>query len=155
MSTPRALANQKLYHARILANSWRTELAAQVVPATVLAGAFQAPAVAHLRQAYGWFLVEIAQPAETPRIPPDAVDALPGIEPGRAAPGELHELRQLEQNGWLRDLLRAGEEPAQPTKSVDSLAIGVPQGISPDQIDDWIERLQQIFERMADSLDEY
>ena len=155
MSTPRGLANQKLYHARILANSWRSELARESVPATVLAGAFDPPAREHLRAAYGWFLVEITRPAVVPATPPGSTVGLPEIAGGEAVPGEIRELRQLEQSGWIADMLGEGASDAVPAKAAQSLAIPVSQTPSPDQIDTWIEKLQHTFDRMADSLDEY
>ena len=153
MTTPRSLANQKLYHARILAHSWRREMKAESIPATVLAEAFDRAARDHLRMAYGWFLLEITQPASLPDTPPGNCDALPEIAEGQALPGEIRELRQLEQRGWLADML--GSEPItlSDVKASGNLALPVSGSSGPDLIDQWIDKLQETFDRMADSLD--
>jgi hypothetical protein len=155
MTTPRSQANQKLYHARILAQSWRRELQAESIPATVLADAFDPAARDHLRMAYGWFLLAITQPATLPDTPPGNCDALPEIAEGQALPGEIRELQQLEQRGWLADML--GSEPftLSTAKASANLALPVAGSSGPDLIDQWIDKLQETFDRMADSLDEY
>jgi hypothetical protein len=89
MISARSLANQKLYHARILAGSWRSGLQAQQIPATILAQAFEQAVRDHLRFAYGWFLLAITQPATLPEVPPGSCFDLPDIAEGKAIPGEI------------------------------------------------------------------
>lgn len=155
MPTARALANQKLYYARILANSWRLALESQSVPANVLAGAFHDSACLHLRHAYGWFLVEIIQPAVLPRVPPADSTELPALTTGKALPGEIRELQLLEQSGWIAQMLQRDEIAVNLSKVPGNLVINVEQVPHPDRIDEWIELLTSIFTRMSDSLDEY
>ena len=155
MTTPRSLANQKLYHARILAESWRREMAEEVVPAGVLAGAFEPACRLHLRRAYGWFLLEIIEVAEMPELPPENCEHLPAIAAGKALPGEVRELQQLERQGWLAELLSDREPPMSAVRPATSLAQPIRDIVGPDDIDRWIELLTNIFDRMADSLDEY
>ena len=155
MISPRSLANQKLYHARILANSWREQLGSETIPATVLAEAFEQPARDCLRLAYGWFLLEIIQPAALPETPPESSDDLPVIAAGKVLPPEIQELRQLEKQGWLEAMLRLSDTGSPGVRSAGNLAQSVKESIGPDLIDQWIEQLHSIFDRMADSLDEY
>lgn len=155
MASARSLANQQLYYARILANSWRLELASQNIPANVLAGAFNDAACQHLRGAYGWFLLEIVQVPVLPSVPPADSTELPELTPGKALPGEIRELRQLEQSGWIAQMLQHDEALQSASKTTGSLAINVTQTPHPDKIDQWIEKMESIFSRMSDSLDEY
>lgn len=155
MISARSLANQKLYHARILASSWRAALAAQEIPATVLARAFDRACRDHLRHAYGWFLLEVVQPVSLPDKPPDNTAGLPELAPGTVLPGEIRELQNLERQGWLADMLQSGSLLEARAKAPGNLATAVSTVSGPDQVDRWIEQLQAIFNRMADSLDEY
>ncbi len=155
MTSPRSLANQKLYYARILASSWRLQLERETIPATVLAGAFELPARQHLALAYGWFLLEIVQPDSMPDVPPLSCGQLPGIVEGKVLPGEIRELQQLERGGWLVGMLNQASDHRPETRTSGNLAMPVAGITGPDQIDSWIDQLQALFDRMADSLDEY
>ena len=155
MTSARSLANQKLYYARILANSWRLALESHRVPGNVLAGAFNDAACLHLRSAYGWFLLEIAQPAALPRIPPADSTELPALTPGTALPGEIREIQQLEQSGWIAQMLQRDELAVSRSKTPGNLVINVDQAPHPDTIDEWLEQLYALCARMSDSLDEY
>lgn len=155
MPSARALANQKLYYARLLAQSWRQALDSERIPAQVLAGAFNDAARDHLRAAYGWFLLEIAQPAVLPGVPPIDSTQLPDLIPGKAMPGEVRELQQLEQGGWIEQILRPSEVGQNTVKMPGSLAISVEETPHPDAIDRWIAQFEALFDRMSDSLDEY
>jgi hypothetical protein len=155
MTSPRSLANQKLYYARILAHSWRRELQAESIPATILADVFGPAARNHLQLAYGWFLLEITQPAALPDTPPQNCAALPEVAEGRALSGEIRELRQLERRGWLADMLDPQPIASSDVRAPGNLALPISGTSGPDLIDQWIEQLQETFDRMADSLDEY
>ena len=156
MISARALANHKLYLARILADAWSEALQREQVAATTLAQAFQAPAVDHLADAYGWFLLEVSGAESLPSTPPRGCQDLPAIAEGKAVPGEIREFLQLESDGWLRALLAdysnitpASRQPAQ------SLAVTAPSTLDPVQIRQWAQALEDLFDRMSDSLDEY
>jgi uncharacterized protein DUF6586 len=157
MSSPRARANQYLYQARILASSWRREVAAQEVAVTVLADTFAPAAGDKLLQAYGWFLLEVMPPATLPEVPPRRCSELPEVAPGKAIPGEIREFMQLEEQGWIGDILRAASpRTTRSGSSPGNLAQAVADvNVDPDTIDHWIDRLQDIFSRMSESLDEY
>jgi hypothetical protein len=74
---------------------------------------------------------------------------------GKVYPGEINEFRQLEANGWLGDMLAAGEEQLPASRRQDNLAVaasGLP-GVA--DMEQWLELLAQVFDRMGDSLDEY
>jgi hypothetical protein len=149
MASARSLANQKLYYARILASSWRQELALQNIPANVLAGAFNDPACQHLCGAYGWFLLEIVPPATLPTVPPVDTTGLPALAPGKALPGEL------EQHGWIAQMLQHDDTLNSSSKTTGNLAVSVTETPHPDRIDQWIQNMESVFSRMSDSLDEY
>jgi hypothetical protein len=157
MSSPRALANQCLYQARILANSWRRELASEEVAATVLEDTFSPAACGNLLQAYGWFLLEVMPPPTMPELPPRRCSDLPEVAPGKAVPGEIREFMTLEEHGWIGDILRAAvPRSSRAGTSVGNLAQLTPDSsVDPDTIDSWVDRLQDIFGRMSESLDEY
>ena len=84
MSGYRAQANHRLYLARLLADAWAQALAAEEVPAWTLAQAFEPAACDHLADAYGWFLLEIAQPDPAPAQPPHGCAELPPAAPGKS-----------------------------------------------------------------------
>ena len=90
-----------------------------------------------------------------PDLPPMGCDQLPGIAEGKALPGEIRELRQLEREGWLAEMLSQGSVHKPAVKTAGNLATPVVGVTGPDQIDNWIDQLQALFDRMADSLDEY
>ena len=159
MSTARARANHKLYLARILLDAWQAALEAQEVPARTLHQAFATSVRAHLLESYGWFLLEICQPASLPPVPPHHTGQLPAITEGKAMPGEIREFTALEREGWLAELLAERDEWA--TQS--SRRAGAPSSLAspettqpgPDLLAHWAGQLESLFDRMGDSLDEY
>lgn len=161
MSNPRALANQKLYHARILIDAWQDALQAQQIASSTLQQAFGLAICDYLAGAYGWFLLEIAQPPEMPAAPPRRCADLPAVAQGRVVPPEILEFQQLEGEAWLAQILDpvfgpAAASPAGlPMKSPSNLALSSEQGFSPGEAERWHARLGGLFERMSDSLDEY
>jgi len=155
MTSSRSLANQKLYHARIVADGWRGALRAEQVPALVLGQAFEPAARAHLRQSYGWFLLDFIQLSPLPEYPPESCGALPAVAQGKAFPGELRELQRLERDGWLAEMLATGPASQHTVSSASNLAVSMPQLSSPDQVDQWITLLQNTFDRLAEYIDEY
>src|SRR5690606_2772142 len=70
MSSPRGQANHGLYLARVLLAAWRRDLAAEDIPASVLAQAVGPAVRGHLLDAYGWFLLDLQKPAQLPATPP-------------------------------------------------------------------------------------
>jgi hypothetical protein len=153
VSTARGQANHALYLARILLAAWRRDLAAESVANVTLTQAYLPAVREHLALAYGWFLLEITRPGAVPETPPRGIAHLPGIEEGKAIPGEIREFQQLEQDGWIGDMLAAS--PARSAApSPDNLAVVAPIA-GPDQASLWADQLQSVFDRMGDSLDEY
>ena len=161
MSTARAQANQKLYHAKILINSWRSALSEQQVASRVLEQAFGIAVCDHLAGAYGWFLLEVAQPSQMPPNPPRRCADLPVIAEGKETPPEILEFQKLEMQPWLAQILNAGlvasglEIGGSQPRSGQNLAVESEQGFSPEQAEQWHAQLNRLFERMSDSLDEY
>ena len=161
MSSARALANQKLYHARVLIDAWQGALRAQETASSVLQQAFGPAICDHLAGAYGWFLIEIAQPPEMPTTPPRNCADLPAVAQGRTVPPEILEFQQLEREAWLAQILdpvfgaAAGSATGGSIKSRLNLAQPGEQGFSPGEAEHWHARLGSLFERMTDSLDEY
>lgn len=159
MSTPRALANQKLYHAKILIRFWQTAIAEENIAKTVLEQAFGSAVRDHLIGAYGWFLLEISQPKEMPEQPPRCCDELPSVALGRETPPEINEFLQLERAGWLSRLLNSntpfGTSAALGNLPSQNLATVAGGEYGPDEALRWHDELAALFGRMTDSLDEY
>jgi hypothetical protein len=163
MSNARARANQKLYHANILIGAWRLALQQEQVASSVLERAFGEPICSHLAAAYGWFLLEVAQPAEIPQKLPRGCSDLPPVEEGLRPAPEILEFAQLEREPWLEWLLQSSgsDRISSDTGAVQasvsqSLAVAsVDKGFAPDEAELAHDKLQTLFDRMADSLDEY
>jgi hypothetical protein len=153
----RGLANHRLYLAALVLDAWRSALARESVPALVLDQAF-APAVReHLLFAYGSFLLAITQPDAAPSAsPPRCCAELPAPAPGKALGGEVAEFRQLEQQGWLAELLVP--LPALPAESGRSVGgnLLAPRAEFPDceTCTQWHTSLAALMDRMSDSLAE-
>ena len=159
MSSARALANHRLYLARIVLASWSESLARQEVAAATLAQAFHPGAREHLVAAYGWFLLEITRVAPLPVIPPRSCNELPvlvdGEVAGEAIPGEIREFQQLESRGWLAQLLATPASLVPVRGQHDSLATASNDLPGPEQLTQWLGQLEATFDRMSDFLDEY
>lgn len=121
MTRTRGAANQCLYRARILLDSWESARAAGRFPEDQLTGAFLPAVRAHLRAAYGWFLLATAgvDEAVSDRLPSSTADLAPP-EAGRSHPPELREFALLEARGWLGELL---DDPV--TGTIASAAAGL------------------------------
>lgn len=159
MSTARASANQKLYHAKILTDAWQTAIAQENVAKTVLEQAFGGAVRDHLIAAYGWFLLEILQPDKMPEQPPHCVSELPDVIAGRETPPEIKEFLQLEREGWLSKMLNPRFRPessiARSNPSSQNLAMVAGAEYGPGEALCWHDELSTLFGRMSDSLDEY
>ena len=153
MSSARGQANHALYLARILIEAWRRDLGDERVAAKTLASAYMPAIRARLTDAYGWFLLEITRPGSLPDKPPQSLAELPEIAQGKALPGEIREFQRLEGEGWIGEMLADESAPAQASSPLN-LAVAVTQA-DPDQAATWANLLQQLFDRMGDSLDEY
>lgn len=153
MGSARGKANHALYLARILIGAWQRDHADGSIAAITLAQAY-APAVrGHLLDAYGWFLLEITRPGALPDTPPRCLAELPAQAEGKALPGEIREFQQLEREGWIGELLAYSPVVAA-MPSAGNLAANV-SGPTPADATAWADRLQALFDRMGDSLDEY
>jgi hypothetical protein len=155
MSSARANANQALYLAKILLSGWGKAQDAAQVPAATIDQAYLPAVRAHLRHAYGWFLLEICN-ADPPADghPPGRCAELPTVPEGKATPGELREFAQLEADGWLADMLDDGAPPAAAPSSPGNLASPVTAGPGREAATQWATQLEQRFARMRDSLEE-
>ena len=111
----------------------------------------------HLLDAYGWFLLTVSEPAVPLAQPPHSVAELPEVAEGKAIAGEVREFQQLEQAGWLAELLASQDAmPAQrSSRSPQNLAQAAPAQSGLQQFGDWAVQLEALFDRMGDSLDEY
>jgi hypothetical protein len=156
MASARALANQRLYFARILLDAWREQDEASQVPRAILDRAFGEAVRGHLGAAYGWFLLALLQPSSLPATPPRDTAALPPPPPGIALPGEIREFQHLEQGGWLASLLAlsGAADSAATARPLGSLAANTEHPFERQVMDEWHARLGALFERMSQSLDE-
>ena len=155
MSSARAQANHSLYLAKIQLSSWQQALAAEDIPATTLTQAFLPAAKEHLLAAYGWFLLHVSGAEAASGRPPRSCAELPGVVAGKALPGEIREFQQLETDGWLGTLLRAGDESAIAAPIPGNLARSIPGSQDCELVQHWITALEALFDRMSDSLEEY
>ena len=154
-ASSRAQANQALYLARIVLAAWRHCLEQGDVPAQTLALAFQAGVQQHMVAAYGWFLLHASGVQALPGGPPRCCEDLSPAAPGAVFPGEINECRQLEASGWLAGILRPVSNEPPRVRQQDNLAVDA--GSFTDQAQ-WAHRadqLEQLFDRMGESLDEY
>lgn len=153
MSSLRGQANHRLYLARLLLAAWRRELAAEDIPASILAQAFGPAVRSHLLDAYGWFLLDLQKPAQLPATPPHSATSLPPVAPGKALPVEIVEFARLEQAGWLAQLV---QEPGaeQPRRSAASLAAPAANLPDPESLLAQAQLLEDAFSRIGDFLDE-
>ena len=153
MSSLRGQANHGLYLAQLLLAAWRRDLAAEDIPASVLAQAFGPGIRGHLLDAYGWFLLDLQKPAQPPATPPRSVTALAPVAPGKAAPAEIAEFARLEKEGWLAELLREpGAEKSR--RSGSNLATPSTDLPDPESLLALAQLLEDTFSRMGDFLDE-
>lgn len=157
----RGLANHRLYLARLVLSAWQRDRSAQSVPALTLDQAFAPAAREHLIAAYGHFLNHVLDPTgdSTGGGLPRCCDELPEQPAGKALPGEIREFHQLEQEGWLAHLLAPLPAPGpgggRLPRQRDALAVASgSQWPSPEEVEGWCQRMQSIFQRMDDSLDE-
>lgn len=158
----RGLANHRLYLARLMLSAWERDRAAQSVPAVTLDQAFAPGVREHLIAAYGHFLNHVFDPAGSVTADPlpRCCDELPPQIAGKALPGEIREFRQLEHEGWLAQLLAPlptpGPRSAQGRQPQGALAVSstAADWPLPEEAEAWCQRLQSIFQRMDDSLDE-
>jgi hypothetical protein len=155
MSSQRAQANHGLYLAKIQLSGWRHALAAQDIPAGTLTQAYLPAVREHLLAAYGWFLLEVSGTEQAGGKPPRGCAGLPDVAAGRAVPGEVREFQQLETSGWLAELLAEGYIPARTAPMQGNLAVATPEPTGCEQVQQWINSLEVLFDRMSDSLDEY
>ncbi|MBA6412102.1 hypothetical protein H2508_03150 [Parahaliea sp. F7430] len=157
MSSARGEANHSLYLASVLLRAWRREAEAQALPELILAQAYGPACQAHLLRSYGWFLLAVLNLDAAAANLPTAVADLPPTPAGQVLPAEIREFEQLERSGWLADLLQwqpPGTVPA--GRLPGNLARSVPaEDFSPEQFQLWAGALDALYQRMADSLDEY
>lgn len=157
MSSARALANHRLYLARIVLASWSEALARQDVAAATLAQAFHHGAREHLVAAYGWFLLEITRVSPLPASPPRSCNELAVLTGGEGepVPAEIREFLHLESRGWLAQLLATPPSLVPVRAQQGSLAVASTDLPGPEQLTQWLQQLEATFERMSNFLDEY
>jgi len=151
----RALANHELYLAKIVLSAWRRDLDKQDIPARTLGQAFHNATREHLVAAYGWFLLSITRADAPTQGLPRTVEDLPPMPEGRVFPGEINEFRQLEGGGWLGQMLRRTDSEIPGPRQPGNLAFASTDVSGAEQAAGWVTQLEQLFDRMGDSLDEY
>tara|TARA_R110001592_G_scaffold240929_2_gene501215 strand:- start:35368 stop:35835 length:468 start_codon:yes stop_codon:yes gene_type:complete len=155
LSGARARANHELYLGKIVIAAWRRELAREDVPAATLAQAFHAGVRNHLVAAYGWFLLAVSQAEVPPQGLPQSCQELPPMPEGRVYPPEINEFRQLETSGWLFAMLHTAAVDVPGARQPGNLALSTHNARGTEQVEHWLQQLEDLFERMGDSLDEY
>ena len=153
MSSARARANHGLYLAKLLLSGWQRAIADQDVPALTLDQAYLPAVRDHLLTAYGWFLLHLSGLEPSPGGPPRSCSELPAVAAGKAVSGELREFAHLESDGWLAALVEVPEAPAAGGR-IQGLARETSESPGIDEVQLWLHHLEELFERMSDSLDE-
>lgn len=153
MASTRGQANQSLYLAKLLISGWDSAVRQESLPEQLLTQAYLPGVKEHLVNAYGWFLVEISCPTAAPLKAPRCCADLPDVALGKAVPPEIRECQQLEQDGWLEQIL-ADDSLAVVQRSPGNLVTSVTND-GPQLASSWVDALHKLFDRMADSLDEY
>lgn len=154
MSRTRAEANQALYLARILLGAW-DQARESGQPEAQLLGAFLPAVRLHLGQAYGWFLLSVSGVSEASGAAlPRSTAALAPPEPGRSPAPELRELAQLEQSGWIADMLADASPSPGPASSPPLLLGSDRQQPGYAVAAAWAAALEDMMLRMDDSLAE-
>jgi hypothetical protein len=150
------LANQKLYHAAILIRLLSAERQREQVSVSVLMEAVGEPARQHLCAAYGWFLVALADLSGIPDTPPNNVSQLAAdLELAEPLRGELVELRQLEDRGWLSGLLTARRHGSASGQGSGQGISVVEQAWDDNQLRLWHRELEQLIDRLSHGLEEW
>jgi len=159
VSSHRARANHSLYCAGMLISSWRGAQDAGNFPATALNDAFLPAVHLHLRQAYGWFLLELSGAGDWGSEPPAGTAELPPVPAGKAIPAEVREFQRLESDGWVGEFLSALSPvaPARPARSARAqggLAVAAVDDNDCEAAAQWKRKFESLFDRMGDALDE-
>jgi len=157
LSSARALANQKLYFATVLLKMLRAELRREELPAAVLLEAVGQSVRAQLLDAYGWFLMELAEASELPAQPPHSVAELrDSLDPSQPLRGELVELSNLEKSpGWLANLQTVRPQSLPVGRNTADTLQMVESQWSTQELEQWSSALAALVDRMSDSLDEW
>lgn len=159
LSSPgnRGLANEALYHARILLQGCELMEEGRRVRSSDIHSAFVPAVRAQLLRAYGWFLLAAAgAPAELdPGALPRSVSQLPVPPKGQVRPPELSEFERLEHDGWLGRLLDAREGQVQRGESSRQVLASDQRSVTIRELHGWLEMLEALMRRMDDSLCEY
>ena len=133
------------------------ELAREELPARVVLEAVGLAVRRHLLEAYGWFLLELAEADDLPSEPPLGMAGLrAGWSLKQPLRGELVELDQLERQGWLAELLAppSTSQGGRRDGGADLLPLAE-AGWSETQLRDWHDQLAELIDRMGHGLDEW
>ena len=154
-ASSRARANHALYLARLVIAGWRSGLQQRTAASHTLEQAYAGGVRQHLVSAYGWFLLSVSGGPVPPDGPPRSCDDLPAAPAGQVLPAQINEFRQLEQSGWLAELL-ADYSPELPQRRAQhSLATDTGNVPGLEQLAAWCEHMDDMFSQVGDSLDEY
>ena len=131
-------------------------------PEAVLLEAYGQAIQGHLLDAYGWFLLELADVVDLPEAPPSSLLEMTSvIEIPQPVRGELVELQNLENapRSWLAGLLAAPHHGVSDTggsaATVNVLASSQVPGWNSTELGNWYDQLLEMTERMSDSLNEW
>ncbi len=156
MHPARAQANQSLYYSALHLRWLEQELEREQIPASVVLEAAGRSVQWHVREAYGWFLLELAGSSELPVTPPESLERLlPLLDSSAAQRGELIELINLERRpSWLLELLSDRPASSMGAARTDNLAQPA-SGWSLAELYEWQQGVANLIERMSDSLEEW
>jgi hypothetical protein len=160
----RALVNQRLYFCR-LHLSWMQQALEQAdVPAHVIEQSLAESVIFHLVTAYRLYLAEVATAYSCPCESLDNTQALMDLLAlQQRESAEAREMQQLEQGGWLQELITAfhaildgrsqspGKKPAQ---GIPVLQVAQ-QALDYDRCEAFLESFHKLIENQRSRLEEW
>jgi len=153
LSQAQSYANHSLYMASIMIDAWRRAETAKEHAAPAIDAAFAPATRLHLLDAYGWQLLACQRAVNLPSDPPHSARALPSLASGIAVSPEVREMANLEQGGWLAELLSPIAPGLSPRRPQNVLAVTREQFDSASAAVIY-EKLEALIGRVADAIDE-
>ena len=153
MSQAQSFANHSMYMASVVLESWRSAIAEDSKPLSVLTASFGPAVRLHLLDAYGWQLLACNRVPSIPTKPPHRAVDTPPLATGIAQSPEVSEMAMLERSGWLADLQREIPPGLAPQASRSFIAVSS-NVFDFDTARHCFAELESLMARVADAIDE-
>ena len=153
MSQAQSFANHCMYMASVVLQSWRSAIAEEGKPLSVLTASFGPAVRLHLLDAYGWQLLACNRVTSIPTRPPHRAVDVPPLANGIAQSPEVTEMAMLERSGWLSDLQREILPGLTPPAGAGLIAMSS-NVFDFDTARHCFTELESLMARVADAIDE-